>query len=126
MDDSAINNLSDQLSITDGSGETLTHALSQFNSGVYASFPFTLNTSGGWMYTPAGGNSTVPTAQQFQTVLSNVSVLLIPGDLHNGTENMSLDNVILAAHVPEPATWAMMALGGALLCGLVRFRSRLS
>lgn len=28
--------------------------------------------------------------------------------------------------VPEPSTWAMMALGGALLCGLMRYRARLS
>lgn len=98
MDDSAINNLADQLSITDGSGDTLTHALSQFDSDVYAPFSFTLNTSGSWMYTPAGGNSTVPTAAE-SGVLSNVSVLLIPVDLHNGPENMSLDNVILAASV---------------------------
>lgn len=119
MDDSSVDNLGALLSITDGSGNTLTHALSTFASGSYASFSFTLNTSGGWLY-----NGGAPTAGEFQAVLSNVSSLFVPGDLHNGTENMSLDNVLLAAPVPEPSTWAMIALGGALLGALMRFRPR--
>lgn len=115
MDDSSVDNLGALLSITDGSGDTLTHALSTFASGSYASFSFTLNTSGGWLY-----NGGAPTTGEFQTVLSNVSSLFIPGDLHNGSENMSLDNVLLAAPVPEPSTWAAMLVGGLLLVAFGR------
>lgn len=114
MNDSSVDNLGALLSITDGSGDTLTHSLSPFASGSYASFSFTLNPTGGWLYDGA----MVPTAAQFQAVLSDVSSLFIPGDLHNGPENMSLDNVILAAPAAVPDTGSTAVLLGLSALGL--------
>ncbi|HEY5036276.1 MAG TPA: PEP-CTERM sorting domain-containing protein, partial [Chthoniobacterales bacterium] len=59
------------------------------------------------------------------------------GDIYNLENNdipvTSLDSVglpgnwlIRADAVPEPSTWAMIGLGGALLLGLMRYRARVS
>ena len=114
-DNSSIDSLSAELTLTDGAGDTLTQALPNFSSGGYVSFSFTLNQSGGWTYTPAGGTGSAATQAEFQAVLANVSSLVVPGDFHNGAEMTLLDNVALS--VPEPSTWAAV-LGGAGLLGL--------
>ena len=122
MDNSSIDDLSAPLTLTDASGDTLTHVLPTFSPGSYVSFSFTLNQSGGWTYTPAGGTGSAATQPQFQTVLANVSTLVVPGDFHNGTELTSLDNVALT--VPEPSTWALLlgAFGVRTLMIRRRFR----
>lgn len=42
-----------------------------------------------------------------------------------GDEGWGLDNVSVSV-VPEPSTWVMLAVGIALLCGLMRYRARLN
>ncbi len=113
MDNSSIDDLSAALTLTDGAGDTLTHVLPTFAPGSFVFFAFTLNQSGGWTYTPSGGTGSAATQTEFQTVLANVSSLVVPGDFHNGPEMTSLDNVALS--VPEPSIWAMMSLGVGLL-----------
>jgi hypothetical protein len=57
-------------------------------------------------------------------VLSNVTSFRIRGEFIDGAEAEGLDNVLVAAGgvtTPEPSTWAMMALGFAVL-GFVGWR----
>ena len=116
MDNSSIDDLSSALTFTDGAGDTLTHPLPAFSAGSFVFFLFTLNQTGGWSYTPAGGTSVAATQAEFQAVLANVSSLVVPGDFHNGAEMNTLDDVTLT--VPEPSAWAILSLGGAVLVSL--------
>ncbi len=121
MDNSSIDDLSTALTLTDGAGDTLNHPLPAFSAGSFVLFSFTLNQAGGWTYTPAGGTAVVATQAEFQTVLANVSSLVVPGDFHNGTEMTSLDDTALT--VPEPSTWTMLGLG-TVGAGVVALRRR--
>ncbi|HEX3816694.1 MAG TPA: PEP-CTERM sorting domain-containing protein, partial [Chthoniobacterales bacterium] len=57
-------------------------------------------------------------------------------DLNNPADNQFLSSnaaagitgnwLVRANAVPEPSTWAMVGLGGALLLGLMRYRARVS
>ena len=122
MDNSSVDDLSSALTLTDGAGDTLTHTLPAFSPGGFVFFSFTLNQAGGWTYTPAGGTAVAATQAEFQTVLTNVTSLVVPGDFHNGTEMTTLDDVALT--VPEPSTWALLGIGVGLLLTLHRRAAR--
>jgi len=47
----------------------------------------------------------------------------VPADMHNGTEMTGLDNFSLTSAVPEPASWGMLAGGGAALFAGLRRRA---
>lgn len=106
--------------ILSGAGLVLV-SLGETNPGTtWDSLSFNLTASAWHLDTLSGA---APTAQQFASVLSSLSVLRIRGEYVDGVvETSGLDSVTFQA-VPEPGTWAMMAAGLGVL-GLVAWRRR--
>lgn len=81
-----------------------------------------LGPGAGWTVGGLGGAAA--TLADFDAVLGSVSVLRLRGEYYTGVlETTGIDNVTLAAAVPEPATWAMVA-GGLGVLGLWARRRR--
>jgi hypothetical protein len=57
---------------------------------------------------------------EINAVLGNVTSIFVPADLHNGVELTALDNFSLVTPVPEPASWSLLAGGGAALLATLR------
>lgn len=73
--------------------------------------------SAAWHLGSAGGGAA--SAADFQAALGNLNRLWISAETHSPVEEISgLDNVQLAAAVPEPATAALMLLGVAAMAGI--------
>jgi len=123
------------LVIMDTSGDNLSLILSApatSNSPyTWTSYSFALNTTTGFIF-DGGTNSsngfilsggTLATQVQINTVLNNVSSILLPADMHSGTELTGLDNFALSSSsVPEPSTWGLLAGGAAALFATLRRR----
>jgi hypothetical protein len=98
---------------------------------VWTNYNIALNTTAGFLFdggtnTSNGFNlsgGTVATQNQINTVLSDVSLILVPADLHSGTELTGLDNFALSPAVPEPASWGMLAGGVVAVVALIRRRA---
>lgn len=70
-------------------------------------------------------DTTQATDAQLQTVLANLHYLAIDADYHTGSDDVHLDNVILASGstpTPEPASLILMAVGFAGLIANMRRR----
>ncbi|MDY0056418.1 MAG: laminin B domain-containing protein [Methyloversatilis sp.] len=83
---------------------------------------FTVSLSeGGWRVGGLAGS--FATAAQMQSVLGDLQRLRIRGEYISGVvETTALDNVSITA-VPEPASWALMLSGAALVAAAARRRS---
>lgn len=77
-------------------------------------FSVAFDASGGWELNPtalgAPGSGTAVDAAAFRAFVAQVDGLYIDADWRFGSDNTTLDNVVLAA-VPEPQTWALMLAG---------------
>lgn len=67
--------------------------------------------STGWTTSPGG--SGVATEAQMQSVLSNLQVLAIQADWHNGADDVHLDNVVFSDGIstPEPVSGLLLLAG---------------
>ncbi len=104
--------------VLQGGGITLVYVLTTQpavqNNWVTVSVP--LAPSAFWHLGSAGGGAA--STSDFQTVLGNLDRLWISAETHSPVEETSgLDNVRLAAAVPEPATAALMLLGIVAIAG---------
>lgn len=89
-------------------------------------FSVAFDASGGWELNPTAlgtpGTGTAVDAAAFRAFAAQVDGLYINADWRFGSDNSTLDNVVLSA-VPEPQAWALMLAGlGALARRAVRSR----
>lgn len=101
--------------------------LSNSVAGTSVSFDLAPNghpfVGGGWTTFSAVLNNAT-WGNNLTSVLNNVTSASIILESHDGvSEHVGVDNVTIAAAVPEPETWAMMAAGLALL-GMTKRRSK--
>ena len=87
-----------------GGGLELTFDTPNNPGTEWTSYSLNLSETGGWLI---GGAA--PTQTQMLQVLGNVTDLQIRGEFVTGADIGSLDNVTM---VPEPATLALLAIGG--------------
>ncbi|MBL8210780.1 MAG: PEP-CTERM sorting domain-containing protein [Bryobacterales bacterium] len=80
-----------------------------------------LSTSTAWRVGTTGG--ALATASDLQTVLGNVTGILIRGEISLLIDTNGLDNVVLEQNVPEPSTAALLLAG---LAAAFAFRKRVS
>jgi len=137
--DLAHNEPADNISFTplvllDAAGDSLSMILSapttSSDLSVWTHYSFSLTTGAGFVFdggtnTSLGFNlsgGTAATAGEIAAVLGDVTAILIPADIHNGTELAALDNFALVSAVPEPSSWTLFA--GCVAAGLVAFRRR--
>ena len=79
-------------------------------------------TEAGWQLANGTGNpGPAATQAQFQQVLGNLAWLHIDADWQTGPDQVDLDNVIMTAAVPEPASLALLVPG---LLGIAVFVRR--
>ena len=93
--------------IVTGGGLTLTHQLSGTPTGTWATFSVPLSAAGWTINTRTGAAAS---STDMQTLLSSVTNIYIRGEFYLSNDTQALDNVVLAAGVPEPATAVSMAL----------------
>ncbi len=99
----------------------------------WKNYVFTLDAAGGWRIhsdTQQSYNAanSAPTVAQFDAVLGGLTQVLVAADytdyntLTGAThvDRTHLDNFQLSAPVPEPATWALMAMGLLLTMPVMR------
>ncbi len=84
---------------------------------AFATVSVVLSPSAQWHVNTTTG--ALATAADFQTVFGNLAGLYIRGEYASGPDNTGLDNVSL---VPEPGTWALLAIAGVALVGVNRRR----
>lgn len=74
---------------------------------------------------PANGNQSSPTTNGLFTALAGAPGETFTGfQLESSGDSFEIDNVAIAAAVPEPATWAMMILGFGVIGGALRRAKR--
>ena len=102
-------------------------------TGDWRNYVFTLDAAGGWrihsdtQQSYSAANS-APTVAQFDAVLGGLSRVLVAADYTNyntltgptDVDLTQLDNFQLSAPVPEPTTWALMAMGLMLTLPVLR------
>ena len=90
-------------------------------AGAWTHVSVTLAPGAGWTVGSFGGPAA--TASDFAAVLPSVTLLRLRGEFYNGVaETTGVDNVALTSAVPEPKTWALVAVGILLLGRSVRTR----
>jgi hypothetical protein len=76
-------------------------------------------------FTPADGNQVAPGTNGLFTATGTGGTLFNGFRLNSSANSFEIDNVAVAAAVPEPATWAMMLIGfGAVGFGMRRRRGK--
>lgn len=105
--------------VLQGGGVTLVYVLTTQPAvqNSWVTVNVALAPSASWHLGSAGGGAA--STADFQTALGNLNRLWISAETHSPVEETSgLDNVRLAAAVPEPATAAMLLLGVAAIAGM--------
>lgn len=99
----------------------------------WKNYVFTLDAAGGWRIhgdtqQPYNAANSAPTVAQFDAVLGSLTRVLVAADYTDyntltsasHVDRTQLDNFQLSAPVPEPTTWALMAMGLLLTVPVMR------
>jgi hypothetical protein len=118
VDDNAVENLSQTVTLTGGVTYSLSFALFATASGANNPFTFELTDMLGGILTNSNSSASIPVGQwtnySYDFAAPTDGSYLLNFNFVSGFEpakDVLLDGVAIAAAVPEPSTWAMMILG---------------